>query len=115
MSINTDSLTSATTKFAETQQATFVSSKGGSIEMVSVTPSKNLTAGQISQITDYASSLIASMGSAPAVATQAALGGIVAASASAAALGSIDPTALFAGAAAGLVGSISKGKGGRTA
>lgn len=126
MTKHTDSLTSATTKFAEDQQATFCSAKGGCIDIVGITPSKNLSGSQIDQIKDYASELLASFGTVPSVAREVgkkATFGLFA-GATAHTLGADGVTAIMALGAAGLSGVFSsatngsiphnKGKGGKT-
>jgi hypothetical protein len=76
------------------------SGAGGSVDIV---------AGSSDRAIQAASSMLSFLEPAKNLAVQGALGGLVACSASAAALGAIDPTAAFVGAAAGAIGCFSKG------
>ena len=60
-------------------------------------------------VAQAARQILASMGSVPAVAQDAAIGGLITTAASAAALGGISPLALGIGALAGTLNSVCKG------
>ncbi|MES2983623.1 MAG: hypothetical protein V4735_00350 [Pseudomonadota bacterium] len=95
-------ITSDITKLAAEQDMTFgFSGKGNTtIEMVGC---------KDPAVKTYLSEFVSSMGQTANVAKDVGLGAVMATAASACALGTVDPTAAFMGAAAGVFASYSRG------